>query len=110
MGIARLSNLPASARPDPTDEFEVAPEIKRQIYSQAVEWIAGLLLHEIASPIGLAKRSASAEIPDYEHSKTKHYLESVQRIFEAIEQLKGAAAVPKPELFDLAELLEQRRS
>ena len=105
VGIGRLSNLPATAQPDPIDEFEVPAELKRQIYSQAVEWIAGLLLHEIASPIGLVKRSASRELPDYEHSKTKYHLDSVQRTFEAIEQLKGAAAVPKPELFDLAELL-----
>lgn len=31
----------------------------------------------------------------------------MQRVFEAIEQLKGAAAVPKPEDFDLAELLAE---
>ncbi len=105
LGIGRLSNLPSPTQPDPTDEYEVPEELKRQIRSQAVEWIAGLLLHEIASPIGLAKRSASREIPDYENSKTKRLFESVQRTFEAIEQLKGAAAVPKPELFDLAELL-----
>jgi signal transduction histidine kinase len=105
MGIGRLSNLPASVQPDPTDEFEVPAELKRQIRSQAVEWIAGLLLHEIASPIGLVKREASREIPDFEHSKTKYHIESVQRTFEAIEQLKGAAGVPKPELFDLAELM-----
>ena len=30
VGIARLSNLPVSAQPDPTDEFEVAPAIKRR--------------------------------------------------------------------------------
>lgn len=105
LGIGRLSNLPAPTEPDPTDEYEVPEELKRQIRSQAVEWIAGLLLHEIASPIGLAKRSASREIPDYENSKTKRLFESVQRTFEAIEKLKGAAAVPKPELFDLVELL-----
>jgi signal transduction histidine kinase len=105
IAIARLSNLPTAAQPDPADEFDVPEEIKRQIKGQAVEWIAGLLLHEIASSIGLVKRSASREIVDYENSKTRRHLESVQRIFDAIELLKSAAAVPKPEQFDLAELL-----
>jgi signal transduction histidine kinase len=105
VGIARLSNMPGTAQTDPAGEIEIPEEVKRQIRSQAVEWIAGLLLHEISSPIGLAKRSASREIPDYENSKTKYHLESVQRTFEAIEQLKGATTVPKPERFDLSELL-----
>ena len=105
LAIGRLSNLPTAAQPDPADEFDVPEEIKRQIRGQAVEWIAGLLLHEISPSIGLIKRSASREIQDYENSKTKRYLESVQRIFDAIELLKNAAAVPKPEQFDLAELL-----
>lgn len=103
--IARLANLPLTPEADPTDEHDVPEAFKRQIRGQAVEWITGLLLHEIASPIGLIKRSASRELPDYENSKTKRHLENVQRIFEAIELLKGAAAVPRPVQFDLAALL-----
>lgn len=103
--IARLSNLPPALAPDPDDEFDVPDELRRQIRAQAVEWIAGLVLHEIASPIGLIKRTASREISDYESSRTKRHLDSIERIFEAIEQLKGAAAVPRPERFDLSELL-----
>jgi nitrogen fixation/metabolism regulation signal transduction histidine kinase len=64
-----------------------------------------MLLHEIASPMGLVRLAASREVKDFETSKTKFYLDSLQRIFEAIEQLKGAAAAPKPEEFDLAELI-----
>jgi signal transduction histidine kinase len=107
LAIGRLSNRPPIVEPDPADEFAVPEEIKRQIRGQAVEWVSGLLLHEIASPIGLAKRAASREIRDYENSKTKRHLESVQRIFNAIELLKNAAAVPKPDQFDLAELLSE---
>lgn len=105
--IARISNLPAAITRDPGDEVDVPDDLKRQIRSQAVEWIAGLLLHEIASPIGLAKRAASREIPDYLQSRTRRHLESIDRTFEAIEQLKGAAAAPKPEQFDLSELLSE---
>jgi signal transduction histidine kinase len=103
--IARLSNFSSIAAADPVDEFDVPDALKRQIRNQAVEWVAGLLLHEIASPIGLAKRSASRDISDYDASKTKRHLERVERIFEAIEQLKGAAGVPRVEQFDLFELL-----
>lgn len=103
--INRLSNLPLAIAPDPADEFDVPEQLKRQIKSQAVEWVAGLLLHEIASPIGLVKRSASREVPDYDNSRTKRHLDNIERVFEAIEQLKGAAAVPRPERFDLADLL-----
>lgn len=105
LAIARLSDQPEAILPGRSDQIDVSDSVKKQIYSQAVEWITGLLLHEIASPFGLAKRTASREILDYERSRTKHHLESVDRIFEAIEQLKGAAAVPRPEEFDLAELL-----
>ncbi|WP_337173553.1 ATP-binding protein [Paludisphaera sp.] len=103
--ISRLSNLPVDQANADVEEFEVPEEVRKQIWSEAVEWVTGLILHEIASPMGLVKRSASREIPNYESSKTKHQLESVVRIFEAVEQLKSATAVPKPEQFDLAELL-----
>jgi hypothetical protein len=98
--IARLSNLPETIASDQSEQFDVPEAIRKRIHSQAIEWIAGLLLQEIASPIGLAKRTAAREIPDYENSRTKRHLESVEQIFEAIEQLKGAAGVPKPEQFD----------
>jgi signal transduction histidine kinase len=107
LAIARHSDLEILAEPDPADEYDVPEDVKKQIRGQAVEWISGLLLHEIASPMGLVKLSASREVPNYDVSKTKHYLQTVERIFEAIEQLKGAAAVPKPERFDLAELLKE---
>ena len=103
--VNRLSNLPMPVQSDPADEFEVPEQVRRQIKSQATEEVAGQLLHEIASPIGLLAVSASREIPDFEDSKTKRHLENLQRIFTAIEQLKCASAAPKPTQFDLAELL-----
>lgn len=106
LAIGRLLHLPSAIAPDPADEFAVPVDFKRQIRGQAVDWVAGLILHEIAPPIGLVKRSASREIADYENSRTKRHLDTIERIFEAIEQLKGAAAVPKPEQFDLSTLLE----
>ncbi|BBI72715.2 hypothetical protein HAALTHF_23640n [Vreelandella aquamarina] len=64
-----------------------------------------MLLHEIASPIGLVKRSAAREIDNYKESSTKAHLDNVSNIFEAIEQLKSASATPKIQNFDFFEVL-----
>lgn len=105
--IARLSNLPATAPIDQQDQFLIPAELTRQLRRQAVDWIAGILLHEISSQIGLVKLAASKEIQDYDFSTTKHHLEHVQRTFDAIEMLKNATAVPRPAVFDLAALINE---
>jgi nitrogen fixation/metabolism regulation signal transduction histidine kinase len=107
LAIARHAKLTVPPTPDPVDEYTVHPDVKQQIWSQAVEWITGLVLHEIASPVGLVRLAASREVKNYENSETKSHLDSVGRIFEAIEQLKGAASVPKPQHFDLTQLLNE---
>ncbi|WP_201281677.1 HAMP domain-containing sensor histidine kinase [Methylosinus sp. Ce-a6] len=91
------------------DEGEViSDDVRRQIRGQAVEWISGFLLHEIASPIGLVRLAAKRELANrWDSSETKRHLESVGRVFEAIETLKNAAAVPRPQEFDLASLIDE---
>lgn len=88
---------------------EVIPEdVRRQIYGQAVKWITGFLLHEIASPIGLVRLAAKRELGDgWDRSETKRHLESINRVFEAIETLKNAASVPRPLEFDLTALIDE---
>ena len=76
-------------------------DLRVQIKNEITEELTGQILHEIASPVGLLTTSAAREIPDYGASKTKVYIENLRRVFEAIEQLKGASAVPKPQEFDL---------
>ena len=107
IAIRRLSSLPTVEVNDPPGEIEIPEEVRRQISSKAVEWIAGLLLHEIASPIGMAIFSAKKEIPNYAASETRRHFETVRKIFDAINQLKGATATPKPEEFDLSELVRE---
>jgi len=86
----------------------ISDEVRRQIYGQAVQWVAGALLHEIASPIGLVRHAARRELKEnWETSATKRHLESVGRVFEAIEKLKNAAGVPKSQEFDLAALIDE---
>jgi len=105
VGIARLSNMPLPPKSGIRDEMPVLEVVRQKVMREATEWVTGLLLHEIASPIGLMSRTASREIPNYELSKTKRHADRVKRIFAAIEQLKSAATLPKPEQFDLTELI-----
>lgn len=75
--------------------------------ARATEWIAGLLLHEIGSKLGLVAFEASNEIPSYDTSKTNRHIKNLQAIFDAIEQLKSATIQPRLEQFDLSELIEE---
>lgn len=105
--VARLTDaLPATEVPV-SDETEESLRSRRQMQARAAEWIAGLLLHELASPIGLLAYAASREVPDYEHSRTKGHIATLQMVFAAIEQLRKASATPKPAEFDLATLVNE---
>ena len=105
LAIKRVSNSAPPAVEDTSVEFEVPNDVRAQIRNELTEEITGQILHEIASPVGLIAAAAAREIPDYEHSKTRRHIETLKRAFEGIEQLKSAAAVPRPEEFDLEILL-----
>lgn len=106
--IKRLTNQIVPPAEEPEDGTAVPNEVRQQIYGQAVERVTGFLLHEIASPVGLAMVSAKREIgADWENSKTRRHLETIHRVFDAIEMLKNAAGVPRPQEFDLAMLLQE---
>jgi len=106
--IKRLTNKIVPPAEEQEDSTAVPPEVRQQIYGQAVEWVTGFLLHEIASPFGLAMVTAKREIgADWEGSKTRRHLETIHRIFDAIEMLKNAAGVPRPQEFDLAMLIQE---
>lgn len=105
--IERLTSVATSPAAEPADESEIADASRRQIYARATEWIAGLLLHEIASPIGLLAYEASREVPNYRDSRTKAHIGTLQMVFAAVEQLRKASATPKPKEFDLASLVNE---
>lgn len=107
LAIKRASNSATPSAAETTEEFEIPLDVRARIRNEVTEEVAGQILHEIASPVGLIASAAAREIPDFEHSKIKRYVENLQRVFEAIEQLKGAASVPKPDEFDLAALLAE---
>ena len=105
--IRRLAHEQAPA--PSTDEADVVSEdVRKQIYGKAMEWITGFLLHEISSPIGLVRLAAKRELGErWEGSGTQKHLESVARVFDAIEVLKNAASVPRPQEFDLSALVDE---
>ncbi len=75
--------------------------------AQATEWIAGILLHEVGSKLGLIAEAASREIPGYPNSRTGKYVQNLQAIFGAIEQLRTAATTSRSDEFDLSELIDE---
>lgn len=105
--IRRLAHEQAPA--PSTDEADVvSDDVRKQIYGKAMEWITGFLLHEISSPIGLVRLAAKRELGEHwEGSGTQKHLESVTRVFDAIEVLKNAASVPRPQEFDLSALVDE---
>lgn len=103
--LDRLAITSVHPENEASAEFDVPDEVRRQIETKAIEWVAGLILHEIASPIGLVRKTAAREITDYENSKTKRHLDMLQRIFEAVDHLKTATVVPRPSEFDLAKMI-----
>ncbi len=105
--IDRLTNVAPATASESQDESETPEASKRQIYARATEWIAGLLLHEIAPPIGLLAYEASREVPNYPDSRTRSHIATLQMVFAAIEQLRKASATPKPEQFDLADVVSE---
>lgn len=87
-------------------EPDIDPTVVQRIKSQAIEWISGVLLHEIGSKIGLLSAAARQEILDYDSSNTAQQLSNLENIFEGIVELRKTANAAQLHDFDLAELVE----
>ena len=105
--IAKLTDALPAVEPDSDEATDGSEHSKRLIQARATEWIAGLLLHELAAPLGLLAYTASLEVPDFGHSRTKSHIATLQMVFTAIEQLRKASATPRPTELDLASLTRQ---
>jgi len=105
--IAICSKQEGYQKPISPDVHDVDEDPLIRVRAQATEWIAGILLHEIGSKLGLVALSASLEIPKYDISRTYRHVKNLQSIFDAIEQLKSATIRPHMEQFDLFELIEE---
>jgi signal transduction histidine kinase len=103
--ISRLSSTSVQPKAEPASDDEMPDDVLRKARTEAIEWVTTLFLHEVASPFGLVANAASREVPGYATSSTRRHIDRVQRIFAGIEQLRTVTATPKPEEFDLAELI-----
>ena len=92
---------------NPEEEPQVSFELQQKIKAEAIEWVSGLLLHEIGSKLGLLAGAIESEIPRYEGSVAKRRIESLQDTFDGIEQLKKATSVPRPVEMDLATFIDE---
>lgn len=77
-------------------------EPNTRVRLEAVNWISGLLLHEIASPLGLIEEAATREVENYEKSEVHARIKHIQAVFEGIEQLKDASNSPHMSEFDVS--------
>ncbi|WP_095193788.1 sensor histidine kinase [Pseudomonas sp. Irchel 3A7] len=102
--ISKLSILPELVV-EPEDT--IPTEVRQKLRSEAIEWVAGLLLHEIGSKLGLLASAVAQEIPNYQLSHCKRRIEALQDTFDGIEELKKATSVPRPIDMDLALFIDE---
>jgi len=101
-GIERLIQKLNSENCVEDNEPDVIPqEVREKLRAEAIEWVAGLLLHEIGSKIGLLANTISYEFPNYANSRSKTRIEHLQDTFDGIEELKKATSLPQPVEMDL---------
>jgi signal transduction histidine kinase len=93
----RPANTPASSEP--------SEALVRDIRAEAVEEVAGTILHEFAPIIGAIRLSAREEVAEFETSSTHRLLNQLSALVAAVRRLKRAAAVPSYTEFDLVELI-----
>lgn len=101
-GIDRLiENLHSEDDAEDHTPDIIPQEVRNRLRAEAIEWVAGLLLHEIGSKIGLLASTISNELPNYDFSRTKTRIEHLQDTFDGIEELKKATSIPQPIDMDL---------
>lgn len=89
------------------DNEDAESEILKTAKAQAIDWVSGLLLHEISSKLGLLSVSAKKDLIDYEASNTKRHIQSLQAIIDSVGMLRNAVNLHQQEQFDLAELITE---
>ncbi|MEA1072190.1 hypothetical protein [Sphingomonas sp. LY160] len=81
---------------------EPSPEVVRDLRAEAIEEVAGTIIHEFAPLVGLLRTHAPREILDYEKSNTRKNLELLSALMRAVRELKSSAAVALFEELDLS--------
>lgn len=98
---------PQTVEPHVSSDFgETSERLVRDLRAEAVEEVAGTILHEFAPIVGALRVRARDEIADYESSQTKNLLDQLLTLIDAVRNLKRAATVPNYTEFDLADLID----
>ncbi|WP_312450017.1 sensor histidine kinase [Stutzerimonas nitrititolerans] len=79
----------------------------KDLRAQAVDEVSRTILHEFAPLIGSLRLVAGVEVNAYEASRTKHCIERLNGLLEAVGNLKKAASTPSYSEFDLSELVAE---
>ena len=94
-----------------TEDFtindNVEPNDIAAVKAEAIEWVAGMLLHEIGNKLGLIAFWASQDIEHYTNSDTYKHINNLQLIFDGISNLKQSATQLQIEQFDLHQLITE---
>lgn len=106
-GLERVGSSPISApNQKPTDD--PPKQMLGEMRAQAIEEIAGTILHELSTPVGglrvVTRREMAAGIP-YEGSITEARIETLAKLLAGIRSLKSAAAVPTFSEVNLADIV-----
>lgn len=94
----------------PIDEPVIENDSERlakDLRAQAVDEVSRTILHEFAPLIGSLRLVAEMEIDAYDTSRTKHCVERLNGLLEAVGNLKKAASTPTYSEFDLSELVAE---
>jgi len=97
----------APVQPDQSSNSEPSAELVRDLRAEAVEEVAGTILHEFSPIIGSIKLSAEREFNNYSGSNTERSIEQLSSLLKAVRTLKQAAATPNYTTFDLAFLINE---
>lgn len=81
--------------------------LAKDLRAQAVDEVSRTILHEFAPLIGSLRLVAEMEVDAYENSRTKHCVERLNGLLEAVGNLKKAASTPSYSEFDLSGLVAE---
>lgn len=108
-GLEKVGSSPISTT-DQKPAEDPSRQMLGEMRAQAIEEIAGTILHELSTPVGglrLVTRREMAEGIPYEGSRTEARIETLAKLLAGIRSLKSAAAIPTYGETNLAEIARE---
>lgn len=101
--VERAQSSGGESRPTQTSA-EPSQATIRDVRAEAVEEVAGTIIHEFSPIVGLLRIQARGEISQFESSDTKKSLDMLGDLLRGVRELKASAAVPHYDEADLSTL------